>query len=170
MSKVSRVASLDIPSETQFEAKEWRVERLGWIGMALIIILGGLGLLGGEGPFNTLQLGSLGDKIWVESRRVIRNQAPFELKIYATTEQSFVGTTTLHINKSYAETFVIESFSPTLIQEQVTPSVNSYDFVTPNGGPATLVLRMRPIRFGIQHATISIEGVGSQTFWQVILP
>lgn len=170
MAKVSRVASLDIPLDSRFEAREWRTERIGWALMILVVVLGALGLLGGAGPLNTVQLGSPSDRVWVEYRRVIRHQAPAELKIYATLDQSFIGTTTLHINKSYADAFMIESASPTVVQEQVGSSAMSYDFAMPNGGPASIILRLRPVRFGIRYATLSVEGAGSQTFWQVILP
>jgi hypothetical protein len=170
MAKVSRVASLDIPSDRQFETKEWRTERIGWLLMAALIVLAALGLLGGGGPLNTVQLGSPTDRVWVEYRRVIRNQAPAELRIHAAPDESFIGITTLHINRSYADAFVVESVSPTLIQEEIGTTAISYDFATPGAGPATMVFRFRPERFGVRFATISVEGAGSQTFWQLILP
>lgn len=170
MAKVSRVASLDISSEGPFETREWRYERIGWATMALFVALGTLGLLGGGGPLNQVRLGSPTDPVWVEYPRIVRNQAPFDLTIYAVTEPSFIGTTTLYLNASYAENFMVESASPTVIQQQITPSGISYDFATPNDGPTTIRLRLKPTRFGIQHATLSIEGSGTQTFRQIILP
>jgi hypothetical protein len=170
MAKVSRVASLDIPSEATFEEKEWKLERFGWAVMALMIVAGALGLLGGEGLLNTIRLGSPDERVWVEYPRVVRSQAPFELKIYSAAEPSFIGATTVHINKSYADTFIVESASPTVLQHYITPSVISYDFATPQDGPASIILRVKPTTFGLKHATISVEGAGSQTFRQIILP
>ena len=68
MGTVHRVGSLEISDDPKFTRNSWRAERIGWLGLAAVLVAGILGLLG-SGVFSSATAGEAGDPLRVEYER-----------------------------------------------------------------------------------------------------
>jgi hypothetical protein len=68
MATVHRIGSLEIPQDLEFTRRSWTFERIGWVGLALVLVAGILGLLG-SGLFSAATAGEIGDPLRVRFER-----------------------------------------------------------------------------------------------------
>ena len=86
MAKTAKANASDDPGDLQLEQdlvlqqRTWRVQRIGWVVLALIVLCGTLGLFGGIGPLNSTSTqaadGRRGDRRLVHWRRRQDRKAP----------------------------------------------------------------------------------------------
>ena len=72
------VQGLQIEEDRAHQRREWRIERVGWVLMAGLLLAGLLGLLG-DGPLSRATAGSAG-ALSVEYDRLQRAAAPYEYR------------------------------------------------------------------------------------------
>jgi hypothetical protein len=74
MSDVKRVGDLEIGQDLAHQRLEWKIERVGWILMALLGLPALVGLLG-PGPLSSTSAGEKGSPLSVENNRFERYQS-----------------------------------------------------------------------------------------------
>ncbi|WP_018478209.1 hypothetical protein [Pontibacter roseus] len=74
---------LEIDEDIELERKNWAVERVAWVFMAIVVLAALLGFTGNGGlkGINLLTAGSQADGVEVEYERYLRRKAPSELKV-----------------------------------------------------------------------------------------
>lgn len=70
-----RVGELDVGQDLGFQRREWRIQRIAWVVMLLVLLAGLVGLLG-SGPLAHAWAESGG--LTVQYDRIVRDRAPFE--------------------------------------------------------------------------------------------
>lgn len=119
---------IQIEEDLDFQRKEWRVERVGWIIMAAIIALAVLGLFGGAGIFLRTTNGTPGTGIWVSFDRFIRFKSPSQLSIYMNPELDGSGKTSFWIDRKYLAKIQINNISPQPVEVEVEENRLTYHF------------------------------------------
>src|SRR5687767_14817323 len=82
MGELRRVGDLQIDQDPAFQRRMWAAQRAGWLVMALVILGGLLGAFGGRGLLARSQVGTDGDPLWMEYRRLARHGAPDALTLH----------------------------------------------------------------------------------------
>jgi hypothetical protein len=80
MATVHRVGSLEISDDPKFTQMSWKAERIGWLGLAAVILAGMLGLLG-TGLFSSATAGEAGAPLRVDFERFGHVEADDRLTI-----------------------------------------------------------------------------------------
>lgn len=106
MGDIQRVGDLEIDQDIQHEKIEWKIQRVAWIFMLLLLVVALLGLFGG-GFFSPRNLYNRDLQVNFES--FLRVDAPFrmDVKVLNTDEQP-----ELLISRDYLKHFEIESIQP----------------------------------------------------------
>jgi hypothetical protein len=73
---------LEIDDNSEFQQKEWRVQRIGIALLALLVLAAAAGLTGTGGPFNDARAGSPGDPVLVEFERIVRQGASSSMTVH----------------------------------------------------------------------------------------
>jgi hypothetical protein len=61
------------------QRREWRAERVGWAALALLLLVGSLGLLGSSGPLS--ERSASGDGVSARFSRMVRHEGPTDLRL-----------------------------------------------------------------------------------------
>jgi hypothetical protein len=72
-----RVGELEVGQDLGFQRREWRVQRIAWVAMAMVLVAGLAGLLG-SGPL--AHAAAEAEGLTVEYDRIVRDRAPFDLR------------------------------------------------------------------------------------------
>ncbi|MGA4532948.1 hypothetical protein ACPA1H_21635 [Ectopseudomonas chengduensis] len=98
--------SVPVRENMALQVRGWKIERLGWYGLLLLMALALAGLFS-KGPLSDAQVGGKQDALQVEYQRFARNGAQSPLKV------RLQGTARLHIAGELLEGFSIDSIQPT---------------------------------------------------------
>lgn len=109
MSGSSLKSSLD--SELRFQRKQWRVERIGWTVMALLILYALAGGFGGGGPLSTAEVVAADGSARVRYERFARQQTPNSVEI-SLTQAPDGRPTRLYVSGSYLSSMTVRSMVP----------------------------------------------------------
>ena len=97
--------SVPVREHMDTQVRVWKIERLAWYGLLLLVALALAGLFS-KGPFSHVQVGGAQDALQVEYQRFARNGAQSPLKV------SLQGTPRLHIAGELLEGFSLDAIQP----------------------------------------------------------
>ena len=101
---------LQLQSDLAHERREWRVQRFGWVLLALFCGSALAGLLG-PGPLSKAHAGKIGSELFIEYHRNIRKHAPSSLKIFCrpnSNREQF----SITLDRGFLEKIKIERIQP----------------------------------------------------------
>jgi hypothetical protein len=78
---IVRIGDLEINQDLRVQAKMWKIQRVGWAMMALIVAFGAAGLFG-HGPASRASVGDQQGSLWVEYERFGRHHGSSELRLH----------------------------------------------------------------------------------------
>ncbi len=78
---IVRIGDLEINQDLAVQARMWKIQRVGWAVIG-VIVLSGLSGLFAHGPLSYTTGGDRHGALWVEYERFGRNQASSELRIH----------------------------------------------------------------------------------------
>lgn len=164
-----RVGDLEIEQDLAFQEKEWRVERAGWIVMALLVLAALAGLFG-SGPLSKVEVRN--GALQVHHDRVLRNHAPTELNLYLTPTQIQDGMVSFWIDRETIDRFQVEQITPEPASTWLLPDRLVYEFETTEADqPLQVRFYLKPKRTGLLRVRIGEDNGGSRLeFGQLILP
>lgn len=157
MAKKQPGTDLQIEEDMDFQRKEWRAERVGWVLMAAIILLALLGFFGGYGPLTQATAGEANSTLWLDYERFNRFRAPSNLTVYVNTEVNESGEIQFWIDREYLSKFQVESISPQPDRVEIEQDRLTYTFIA---AQADL-----PIQVEFELTTDSIGLFGGRAGW-----
>lgn len=170
MSDIKKVGSLEIDQDLQFQEKEWRAERIGWVVMALIVLLGLLGLFS-RGPLSGSTARSSGGQVEVEYERFLRDRSPVELLLRMPEPRAQGEQISLWVDKQYLQDFEIRDISPSPEQTIEAGDRLVYIFNTqPGGQPFEVKFNLQAEATGVLDGRAGVEGGEEVQFSQFIYP
>lgn len=165
-----RIGDLEINQDLDTQHMTWSLQRIGWIGMALLILAALAGGFG-EGPLVHRTVSDDHHLFYFEYDRVCRYERELLLRLTLTPEATKTSLVRVWLSRTYWSSHAIEQITP----EPRTSSTNvdgfAYTFdVGTRNEPAMIVMRLRPEYVGSIDGRIRVNDQGSVTVHQLALP
>lgn len=155
-----------VEEDMRFQRRFWRVQRIGWAFMALVLIAAALGVFS-EGPLSWTH--AQGDQVTVEYQRVYRNGAPSELVL--SFSPGFDGERTVILPHSLLQKVTLETITPTPERSETQADGLHLTFAVPDAGPESRIyLQVRPNGLGPLRGDIRSAEGGAARLRSFILP
>jgi len=159
---VEDVGDLQIECDDEFQRREWRMERVGWAGLALFVIAAGAGSFGG-GPLSDATATDVTGKLVVEYERFVRASASSALRLHISPEAATDGEIRVWADAVYLRDVEVSSIvpAPTRVEHRGERVVYVFAAVEP-AGPSEIVFRYEPSRAGRLRGHFALsEGTGA---------
>lgn len=156
MATVRRVGDLEISEDKQFQQREWKMERIGWVLMMLLVIAGFLGLLGGPGLFSDATAAA--PNLQVRYSRFAHLLEDTSLRLWATPVES-EDTVRISISNTLLEDVRIEGIvpEPESVEAASDHVTFSFQLQAPNE-EAVVTFYLNPTRPGTKQGWLGIDG------------
>jgi len=166
----TRDDGLQIEEDRAHARHEWRIERVGWAVMALLLVAGVLGLLG-YGPLSEVHVGDPGT-LSVTYDRLQRASAPSEYHFTVAPSLARDGKLRMRFEDALLEEIEIESIIPEPDQVLSGPGYTLYVFAmdAAGGPPAHIQFQFQQATFGHVRGSVTAEGAAPLVIDQIILP
>ena len=161
---------IELDQDLDFERREWVVQRIGWVVMALILVAALLGLFGGPGPLSSavLEGGGLAP-IKVEYERLARvdHQTTLTVRFVADAGDQAA----IWMDSRYHESMLIEHIDP--LPDRVVTHEDRIEYlfdVAEGGAPMVLVFHLKCQRAGSVHNRIGRDGGAALSLTHFVYP
>jgi hypothetical protein len=165
----SDIADL-VGERPSFQRREWRVDRVGWVVMALVLVAGLLGVWGGGSLGNVTATGSDG-RVSVDYDRFVRNLGQSSLIVTFPPGSAEQGVISMRIDQQYLAANEVESTTPQ--PDSVTAREGRFIFEFSAADDTSLTARFdfRPNSgAGVRTATIESDSGAPVRLWQFVYP
>lgn len=142
----------DLDAKLKFHQREWRIQRIGWVLVALFLACA-LGGLFGNGPLSGTHADGPEGRVGYE--RFVRYGLSTDLVVTPT--GSAQGVNRIEIDADYLEAFRIERITPDPASVQLSGPRIVYEFASAAPG-ASISFRIRPQRLWRHTCVVSIDG------------
>ncbi len=168
MSETRRVGDLEIGQDLGFQRRQWAIQRVAWVVMALVVVAGLLGLLG-EGPLS--RASAEAGPVEVEYPRFERKRSPMELRVTVAGGTAEQGRVQLWLDQDFLDRVQIERVSPEPEQVLAGADRTTYVFLVDEPShPAILTFALEHDTFGAPTASLGLVGGPAVEFTQIIYP
>lgn len=167
--EVSRVGSVEVNQDLDFQRRQWTVQRIGWGAMALVVVLAGVGLFG-NGPLAGTTARSNDGAYEVEYARFVRHRSPSSIRIVL--QQGAVASEVrIAIHRDYADGMQIEEVYPEPESVETGGNEIVYTFrLAAEATAATVVFSVLYEDVWRNGGTIAVEGHPPVRLSQFIFP
>jgi hypothetical protein len=158
----ARSIHLQIDEDLNFQRREWKIQRGGWVAMALVIIAALLGVFG-TGPLSSATIE--GEGLRLEHERFCRLERGTDLRF------TLAGTgdpALLLIGGEYLDRVMIERITPEPVKVEGVSAGVVFQFVLQ--GPASVTFHLKPKKFGLAPGKARLGQAAPITFTQFIYP
>ncbi len=168
MGEPHRVGLIEVDQDLDHARSLWRVQRVGWVVMLLIVIGASLGLFG-HGPLADGQARAEG--LTLDYDRFARHGATSSLRAEIEPRALRGDTLTLWMTREYLEGIEIESVIPEPARVVTRGDLVLFTFMTAERSqPARITFNLRPDEYWSEHARAGIAGGEGVSFRQFIYP
>jgi hypothetical protein len=168
MEKQQHNDELQVSQDIEFQRRSWTVQRIGWIGIGLIVLAALAGLFGG-GPVSQAHAGSSGDPIEIAYPRFGRLLAPTTLNLQL--NQIEGPQARVWIDRALLEDVRVEHVEPEPGSIEAGSDRLIYVFDLADGHESTSVtFFIEPQTVGWLNGRVGIENGAELTFSPLIYP
>ena len=170
MTNLQRVGNIDINEDVPFQRREWKLQRIGWVVIALLLLAGLLGVWG-RGPLTTKQITDAASASWVEYHSVDHYQADTTFSLHVGSGAVTADTLRITLNRAYLDRIQLQGIEPEPAAQELRGNgvVYVFDVATP-GQPVAVTFEHVFTQPGTATAEIGIEGGPALSFRQFVLP
>ena len=162
------VGRIQITQSLSFLKKEWRIQRMGWIVFALIMLLGLLGVFG-RGAYSSRHAGD--SRLRIDYERVLRHGAVSDLTVTVGPQPATDSSFRLYVSADYLGKFEIADILPAPVRSGFRGDFAYFDFTrTDARHDGRVVIHMTPTGYWGVDAAIAAEGSAPIRIKQFILP
>lgn len=156
---------LEVDDAPQFQQRQWRIQRLGWVLLAATVVTALLGFLG-PGPMSWSVVGE--QALRMEHPRFPQLQAPTHLRFHF---QAKTSSPELWVDRKYIEKFKIDAIVPAPRSQRAEADRLIFEFDAGVDAAATAVtFYVTPTDAGSAGARAGLIGGPTLTAWQFIYP
>jgi len=158
----ARSSQFQIDEDLKFQRREWKIQRVGWLAMALVIIAALLGVFG-TGPLSSATIE--GEGLRLEHERLCRLQRGTQLRFT-------IGETgdpvRLLIGGEYLDSVMIDRITPEPAKAEAVSDGVVFQFAVQ--GPAAVTFHLTPKKFGSVSGKARLGQAAPISFTQFIYP
>ena len=168
MGGISRVGDVEVGFNEDWERRWWRIERGGWMVLALFVLLGMSGVFG-RGPLSKATAGEAGGPLRVEYERMARNHTPTVITAYL--RPMGAGEQTVWLSRDLLDGMPISRVVPQPASASATADGQLYAFRLPAGSDSAKVeFYVEPGRVGRRSGRVALAGTPPLTLKQFVFP
>lgn len=155
MSEANRTEGADTVGEVPgLQRREWRIERIGWVLMAAVVIAGLLGVWG-HGPLSSAEARS--GRLAVTYERFTRNVGQSELIVRAAPGSAEGGLIRVRISQDYLATNQVQAITPEPASTEAAAGDLVFEFPAKDQSGLVLRIDTRPTGgMGVRKAKVSV--------------
>lgn len=154
------MGDLQIDEDVEFQRREWRMERMGWVALAGFVIAAVAGVFG-DGPLSRASASDNGGQLVVHYERFLRASASSELHLRVVTSKSTNGELAILADPSYLRHVEVLSIVPEPKRvEQLGRHIVYVFAVTAPAEHADIAFRYKPTRAGRLHGSFGVSDGG----------
>ena len=142
---------IEVEENLKLERVEWRVARVPWTILLLLIAATLLGVFG-DGPLSRVAAGSPDGPLWTRYDRALRFGSSTDVLIRAPIQPD--GTLRLSIDRTLLDAFQVERITPQPAATTLDDSAVEYGFTGSAGAGASIVFTLQPTRRGLVGGAI----------------
>lgn len=166
---MARNLSLHDLEDVDFQRREWVVERIAWVLIALFLVAAVLGVFGG-GPLSHTTSADDEGTFEVEYERFIRSMGKAELTITLRPEAVRDGSATVFVSEDLLSKSHIDNIDPEPSSATSSHEGTIYEFGANAESPPVIAITYRSTLVGLTEWTIKAgEGDGAR-LWQLTYP
>ena len=170
MPEPERVGDIEVSQDIEHQRLEWKIERVCWVVMALVVFAALAGLLG-HGPLSRAEAGERGSALRAEYHRFERYQGPTAIRLHLGPGLGGGGQVRLWVARSFVENIELHHIDPEPLVVEAAGDRFVYVFrVTEAGRPTSVTYHYEPNRYGRMPVSLGIEGGPELAFRQFIYP
>lgn len=167
---MKRIGDLELEQDIEYQKHAWRFERIGWVAMALIVLLGLLGGFG-TGPISGATAGDPDGPLAVEYERFVRHTGEASLSIQVAADQVVDGMVEIWIDATYLEGFELQQISVEPEEVRLDGERVIYAFAAEDPQSSlTLTFSIQPQEIGRYAGEVGIVDGSQVTFRQFSYP
>ena len=165
-----RIGDLDLNQDLDLQRKTWTVQRIGWSGMALIVLAALAGVFG-SGPLARTEVTDNPQTFRLSYDRFGRYEGELVLQLVLTPEATKTNRVTVEIDRTYWISHAVEHITPGPLISSIGIDGFLYTFETNTPStPAVIVFRLRPKYIGVMDGRIRVNDSGPLQFHQFMFP
>ena len=170
MAEPRRKGSIEIGEDLEFQRRSWRVQRIGWAVMMLIVAAALLGIFGG-GPLSNARAGDA-NRFGIDYQRFVRLESPEKITFnVGSASATGASSVDIWIDRGWLEKHDISSIVPEPSETRVTPDRVIYRFaVDSTGVPLRIDFDLETKAMGILKGRAGIADGNPMTFTQLAYP
>ena len=162
--------SIELFEDLDFQRRQWRWQRAGWLLMGLVTAAGLLGFFG-SGPFSGDSARSADGVLTVDYERFLRRHAPSTLRVSLLLPATPAGRVALRVDRAYLDDALIESITPEPTHVAIGSDEITYQFDSPQtGGELVVVFDLEAKKAGAVRLRLRAAGNSEVTVDQLIYP
>lgn len=151
-----------------FQRAMWTGQKVGWIVLALLLLLALLGLFS-VGPFSSATAVSAGGDLTVDYQRLERSGASSSLRL-SVADGPADGEIRVRIGSEFVKAFTIEGITPDPLQTSTGRDGIDLVYPVPSAYPAIIYLSLRPRQTGLVKSSIALNDAESVRLSQFVYP
>lgn len=163
MGRLTRIGDLQLQLDPEFQRREWRFRRVGWIAMALLLVLSILGLFG-SGVLSDTSARTAG--LEIRYPRFTRWRAPDDFEVVLTDLRA--AGAEFWIAAEYLDGMDIDHVAPEPLRWVARDGRIHYEFAA-SGPDLRIRFHCTPTRPGCKRLRIGVAG-GELQLWQFTYP
>jgi hypothetical protein len=148
---------LEIRQHERFQQREWRVQRVGWALMTLLVLAALLGFFG-PGPFSWSSARGPAGLLEVDYQRVTHLEADDSLSVIIDPRAVTGNSVALVVDPEWVAAMDINSVTPQPDSETATPEGLELTIATTPGAHTTVTFTYRPTRIGRVDGGMALDG------------
>jgi hypothetical protein len=166
---IVRIGDLEINQDLRVQEQMWKIQRIGWAAMALIVVLGLFGLFG-HGPASRTSAGDKQGPLWIEYERFGRHQGSSELRLHVRAADTSKPIS-IWIGPDYAAHVDIQQIIPSPVKSTLVDHGFTFEIAAAaRHEPGVITLRLQFRDIGWVTGEIRLAGSDSISIRQFIYP
>ncbi|MBC7792028.1 MAG: hypothetical protein H7Z74_18940 [Anaerolineae bacterium] len=159
---------LERPSNLAFQQREWRVQRIAWIVMGLVLAATLVGVFGG-GPLAHSRVGSPANGLFLEYDRIARYRALSTLDFYVLSPPAG-GELRLWIARDFLDVIRLHTITPEPASQELSSDRISYVFDATGDTPLKVRFEVEPNALWQRGGRAGVGDEQPISFSQFVLP
>ena len=157
--------ALQLDDNERRQLVHWRVERVGWVCMLLLVIAALAGVFG-SGLFSEAEVAGEGVRVKYSRFTRVTKAVALDITLEHPTEN-----TTLAISREYLQSFEVSGILPQPVSSRTTREQHVFSFAIVPGEPLHVTVQLTPSEgaFGFRNGRIGTPA-GVADFWQFVWP